>query len=189
MDLKKLDGNFQWIACGFDQRTIFHLGKSSSSNNCAELEEKQETNWGERKLVYSQKDLSDEILWSGDQRVANILIRLVHFYEGWYLLNSGQGLPGSPVRSLVREDPTNRGGVAIKPMHYNHWSHTLEPVLHKGSHNEKPAQSHKAQLSLALAATRESSHATMKTRCSQKEINKNFKSVCLSLALKWTKYD
>ena len=62
MDLKKLDGNFQWIACGFDQRTIFHLGKSSSSNNCAELEEKQETNWGERKLVYSQKDLSDEIL-------------------------------------------------------------------------------------------------------------------------------
>ena len=153
MDLKKLDGNFQWTACGFDQRTVFHLGKSSPSNNCAELAEEQETNWGEWNLVCSQKDLSDEILWSGDQRVANILTRLVHFYEGWYLLKSGQGFPGGPVRSLVPDDPTgcrsteamhcNYQAQALESMSCNYWIPcALEPLLcsKRNHHNEKPVQ-------------------------------------------------
>lgn len=150
--------NFWWEfpmdTCGFDQRTVFHLGKSSPSNNCAELAvEDQETNRGEWNLVCSQKDLSDEILWSGDQRVANILTRLVHFYEGWFLLKSEQGFPGGPVRSLVPDDPGQAAdqlrpcaattAQALESMSCNYWIPcALEPLLYsKRNHdNEKPVQ-------------------------------------------------
>ena len=70
---------------------------------------------------------------------------------------------GTPVQSLVREDPTGHGATkpmrhnywacALEPTHHNYWAHVpqllkpvrLEPVLHnkRSHHNEKPAHGNK----------------------------------------------
>ena len=94
-------------------------------------------------------------------------------------------MQGTPVRALVREDPTCRG--ATKPMCHNYWACTLEPTSHnswtrmpqllkltclepmlhdKRSHrNEKPAYLNEEEP--PLATTRESPHAATKTQHSQ----------------------
>ena len=95
-------------------------------------------------------------------------------------------MQGTWVRALVWEDPTCCG--ATQPMRHNYWACALQPVSHnywaclpqllkptclepshrnKRSHrSEKPAHHNKEWP--PLATTRESLHAAMKTKCSQK---------------------